>query len=302
MNLDDKKHIIAILGGDRRQSVIAQMLLDRGHDVRLFGLGEYGSECTGAELCSNVERAIMGSEIILLPLPVTRDNMNLTLQRGSGEHIPLSYIVKLAHKSGAAAILGGMIPDEVMRIGESYGLYINDYYRNEKLQQKNALPSAEGALMIAMENTEITLLGMKALVTGFGRIGALLASILSKLGVDVSVAARREETLCEIAMSGYKAVRICEAELVEEINNCDVIFNTVPHIVITDSIIEKVNNKPLYIEIASAPGGIDRTSAGYSGFKTLFAPSLPGKYSPISAGRYIFETVSDILSERSITL
>ena len=61
-------------------------------------------------------------------------------------------------------------------------------------------------------------------------------------------------------------------------------------------------NKPLYIEIASAPGGIDLPAARDKGIKTIIAPSIPGKYSPKTAGKYIFETVCDILSERGIII
>jgi dipicolinate synthase subunit A len=197
-----------------------------------------------------------------------------------------------------------MLPDSICSLCDKEGIFTCDYYKSEDLQKKNALPSAEGALMLAMEHTDITVKDMRALVCGYGRIGSLLASMLSSLGADVTVAARRDETLCEISMDGYRAIRIDgnAKELGIAVDGCDVVFNTVPSVILTSAVLEEVKRKPVYIEIASLPGGIDLSAARDVGIRTVFAPSLPGKYSPRSAGKYIFETVSDILSQRSINV
>lgn len=286
----------AVLGGDKRQAVIANELINAGADARTFALGDNKSAIRGAEHCLSVEKAIEGCDVVVLPLPVTRDNTHLAAQNVK---VPLLEIVKLTAKS-KALILGGMIPVETLRQCEALGIEAHDYYKNESLQRKNARPSAEGALMIAMEHTDITVKGMKALVTGYGRIGSILTDMLDKLGADVTVGARRDETLCELSLMGYKAIRLCgdSIELIEAVNNCDVIFNTVPSVILTEKVLNKVKNKPLYIEIASSPGGIDLTAARDVGLETIFAPSLPGKYSPISAGKYVFETICEILIER----
>ena len=154
--------------------------------------------------------------------------------------------------------------------------------------------------MIAMEHTDITVNGMRALVCGYGRIGKVLTDILSVLGADVTVAARRDESLCEISLMGHRALRL-DAEgltLKEGLRNVDVIFNTVPSIIFTEKTLSECKNKPLYIEIASAPYGIDPSAARKVGIETVYAPSLPGKYAPVSAGEYIFETISDIILKR----
>ena len=53
MKNNETKHRFAVLGGDRRQVVVAEMLSERGHDVRIFGLGSSGFECKGAQVCSD---------------------------------------------------------------------------------------------------------------------------------------------------------------------------------------------------------------------------------------------------------
>ena len=288
---------IAVLGGDKRQIVVAEELLRLGCDVRLYAVSDQAAFPDGAELFRSIDKAIEGARVIILPLPVTRDNIHLTAQNVK---IALSDIVRLAKKNDSL-LLGGMIPTETVKMCATLGVEVCDYYKSESLQKKNALPSAEGALMIAMEHTDVTVKGMRALITGYGRIGSLLADMLDKLGAEITVAARRDETLCEISMRGINAVRIESngRALSEAANNCQVIFNTVPSVIFNEKILKQIKSKPLYIEIASSPGGIDIHSARDVGIDTVFAPSLPGRYSPVSAGKYVFETICEILTERS---
>ncbi|MBQ8408683.1 MAG: hypothetical protein IJY39_07440 [Clostridia bacterium] len=304
MMRNEHRYKFAILGGDRRQAVIADSLISRGHRVCLYGLGDMGTGCKGAEICSSFYKAIEKSDVIILPLPVTRNNLDLSLPSAAEETVKLADVVKAAKKYECKTVLGGMIPDEIMRLCEVNGISAFDYYKSEDLQRKNALPSAEGALMIAMEHTDVTVRGMKALVCGYGRIGTVLTGLLDKLGAEVSVAARRDEALCEIALNGYRAVRLGgdSDELRRAAEESDVIFNTVPHVILTENILKGFTNKPLYIEVASSPGGIDLAAARDVGIRTVFAPSLPGKYSPVSAGKYIFETISDILEKGGINI
>ena len=302
MKNNETKHRFAVLGGDRRQVVVAEMLSERGHDVRIFGLGSSGFECKGAQVCSDAEKAIAESEIVILPLPATKNGITLSCPLCNDINLTLRDIVNLAIKHRCKAIFGGNLPDEFIRMGDAGGIAVLDYYRNERLLGKNALASAEGALMVTMEHTEITLKGMKVLISGYGRIGSLLAEMLDRLGAIVTVAARRDEVLCEISLAGFRAIRLCgDTEgLRYAAQDSDVILNTVPDIVFTEAVLKGCSAKQLYVEIASSPGGLDLSAARDVGIRTVFAPSLPGRYAPISAGRYIFETVSDILAERGI--
>ncbi len=296
--MNQTNYTFAILGGDRRQTVIAQRLLDRGHRVRVYGLGELSADCGDAEVCTTAEKAITEADAVLLPLPTSRDGSNLSFGNiPTAPPLPLTDLVKLVSRKGCKLLLGGMIPEELQQIGERCGISVEDYYRSEALQRKNALPSAEGALMLAMEHTERTVDGMHALVCGYGRIGVLLTRLLERLGAQVTVAARRQDALCEIALSGYRALPISDEDALHHAaESSDVIFNTVPHRILTEPILKRLSRKPLYIEIASTPGGIDLPAARDMGMEIVFAPSLPGRYAPLSAGQYIFETVADILA------
>ncbi len=299
-----KKYIFTFLGGDMRQVTVAKKVLSLGHKVRIFGMGPFSSDIVGADIFLSVDKAIEGSDVIMLPLPVSRDNMLLNFSAAVNDApLPLSDIVKYAAKNESSIIVGGMIPQSMLSIADKTGIAIEDYYASEELQCKNALPSAEGAIMIAMENTFKNVEGMNVLISGFGRIGRILAQKLSALGAHVTAAARRDEVLCDIAMCGYDAVQTSDIDAMRKaFELCDVVFNTAPSLIFSTHMLEGVQNKPLYIEIASSPGGIDIPTARGKGIAIQFAPSLPGKYAPISAGEYIFDTVSEILTMRGMTL
>ncbi|MBP3376281.1 MAG: hypothetical protein J6L83_05910 [Clostridia bacterium] len=299
-----EKYTFEILGGDRRQSVVAKELLALGHSVRAYGVGDLFLDVGGIELCLSYEKAIMGCDAVILPLPVSRDGETLNISSVEKKESPkLCEVVKNIAKCENAIVVGGLIPESMRRCALDHSVQMVDYYGSEELQRKNALPSAEGAIMIAMENTETVLEGASVLVSGYGRIGRLIAEKIKMLGAEVSVAARRDEVLCEISMSGYGAVRTTNIdEMSRAVQESEIIFNTVPEIIFAGKTLDCAKDKPLYIEIASSPGGIDLPRARELGYKIISAPSLPGKYAPQSAGKYIFETIRDILIKRGMKL
>ena len=78
----------------------------------------------------------------------------------------------------------------------------------------------------------------------------------------------------------------------------DVIFNTVPAPVIGEELLSRQGPDTLLLELASAPGGIDRAAAEKRGLFLLDAPSLPGRFSPKASGELIKEAVYHMLQER----
>ena len=251
MNNDSQKYKIAILGGDKRLSEVAALLSLKEHDVSLFGLKETNATSASGKLCSSVDKAMRDADFAILPLPLTRDNLLLS---ATEEKVSLAEIIKLA-AANKTLLLGGIVSAEMKRLCEAHGVEICDYYAREELQKKNALPSAEGALMLAMENTDVTVDGMNSMVCGYGRIGKIIAFLLRGMGACVTVAARRDEVICEATIDGFDTVKIQGdgKDLRHSAEKCDVIFNTAPAIIFSQSIVSLMANKPLYIEIASAP-------------------------------------------------
>ena len=106
-----EKYTFAILGGDRRQATVAKRLISRGHAVRIFGLGDLSLEISGAELYSSPEKTILNCDVVLLPLPVTRDGKFLNFVPLEKKDCPtLMDILKYINRQSKTIILGGLIP------------------------------------------------------------------------------------------------------------------------------------------------------------------------------------------------
>jgi polyribonucleotide nucleotidyltransferase len=78
----------------------------------------------------------------------------------------------------------------------------------------------------------------------------------------------------------------------------DLVFNTVPAVILDEGILSKLSRDCLVIDLASKPGGVDFNTARDLGIKTIWALSLPGKVAPITAGEAIKDTILNILDER----
>ena len=86
-------------------------------------------------------------------------------------------------------------------------------------------------------------------------------------------------------------------ELPVLISNADIIFNTVPALVLNNTILNSVSSEAVIIDLASPPGGTDFDSAKRLGIKALLAPGLPGKVAPRTAGRILAKILPKLLLE-----
>lgn len=165
---------------------------------------------------------------------------------------------------------------------------------------ENAIPTAEGALQYAMENSQITLHGSKCIVLGFGRCGKVLAHMLRGIGAKLSVEARSQSDLAYIESYGYTPIQL--GDLPQNIHQYDFIFNTIPTLILDEKKLEKINKDCVIIELASKPGGIDFEAARRLGIKVVDAQSLPGKVAPETAAKIIFDTILNAYSDMGVIL
>jgi dipicolinate synthase subunit A len=133
---------------------------------------------------------------------------------------------------------------------------------------------------------------------GFGRIGKILARMLLGIGANVTVEARKYQDLAWIKSYGYNGVHLNQLEKV--IGNYDVIFNTIPSVILDTEILSKIKKDCLVIDLASKPGGVDFEMARDMGLKVIWALSLPGKVAPNTAGNIIKDTIFNIIDELGV--
>lgn len=280
------KRRIAVLGGDMRQVHLARLLREDGWPVSTWGL-ERGRGIAPVSL----EQALT-SELLLLPLPVCKGEelyLPLTDSRLAGEAL-------WPRLSPDQLLLGGMVGTLGQRLWLERGLTLLDYYQREEVQILNAVPTAEGAILRAMEATEVTLSGTDCLVTGYGRVGRVLADRLKALGALVTVAARGSSDRAWARAWGMRAVSY--EELPAYIAEFALLFNTVPVLVLGEELLAETTPECVLLELASPPGGIDRAAAEKLHRRVIDVPGLPGLTAPKTAARVIWQSIYHILEER----
>ena len=287
---------IAVLGGDARQIYAAEWLQNEGCSVCAWGLCDRSEQI---ELCHSAEEAVACADVLLLPLPLSRDRLQV-----SGTDLALGTLIPMLRTG--VSVFCGMPYDGFASLAQGRGAEVYDYSQDEVFLLRNALPTAEGAVAIAMNDMRRTLFDSQALVVGYGRIAKLLSDLLVRMGVDVTVAARKETDLALAELHGCHSLPLryekssgtYSLQAIPE--QYHVIFNTVPAPVIGESVLRQMSRSTVLIDLASAPGGIDYDAANMLGLKTVVALSLPGKVAPMTAGAIIGECVLRRLREGGI--
>ena len=294
---------LALLGGDARQGYLAAELAARGYECAVWGLG--GKIGIGESVrCRDWRDAVRGAAAVLLPLPASSDGLNVNCPYGKEED-KLKIITLLNHIE--VPVFGGRFDESAITYALNHNKRLIDYFDSESLRIRNAEPTAEGAVSIAMQKMSKTVRTSRAAVVGYGRIGKMLAHLLARIGAEVTVAARNGGQLAEAASFGYRTLRISEnapyrgiAQILES-DRCDVVFNTVPARIFDATVLERMDSGILIVDLASVPGGVDFAAAKDRGIEAVWALSLPGKYAPESAGIIIADVLDELFEREGIT-
>ena len=284
-----------VLGGDLRNVKLAGMLADDGNKVYSFGQ-ERSDEVLDdgrIEKCSSLKQALEKSQVIIAPVPFSGNSENI--------NTPFSYekimIDELLKNNKGKIFISGSIKDDIKkRLDENY-MQVVDIMKRDDLAILNTIATAEGTIEVAIKNTDKILQGSRVLVLGFGRVGKIVANKFSKLSAIVTCAARKVSDLAWIKAYGYNSLNI--NDMLYDLNEFDIIINTVPQTIIKERELKHMDSEVLLIDLASTPGGIDGKMATSMGLKFIWALALPGRIAPSSSAKFIKDTVYNILEERS---
>lgn len=283
-----KNLTVAMLGGDAREVTLVQELAAAGATVKTLGL-----PVTGANIiaCSEPEECLAGVQALILPVPGVKENMRLhSVYLEDPPEITRELLDRLP---GEAPVLVGFAREQLRRLVEETGLRLVELMQMDEVAILNSIPSAEGAVQMAMEKLPITVHGSRTLVLGFGRTAQTLAQLLKAMNAHTTVVARDPAQLARAEAMGIHAVHT--SELVNCLQEQDVIFNTIPAPVITADILQRLKPATLIIDLASSPGGTDFATAREMGIEAVLAPGLPGKVAPRTAGLLLARVVPRVL-------
>ena len=281
------KHRILIAGGDMRQIYCADRL------SREFEIGIAGFDRDSLPDSIKLPFAGISSaqkyDCAVLPVPPLDDEENIYTPCSSEVLTPHAVKELLTED---ALIFAGKVGKKLKSAFPEHEL--TDSMLSEELNIKNAVPSAEGAVQLALEELPVTLNGLKVLVVGMGRIGTALVKILQGFGADISAAVHSPRGAAKARLCGVKAVPTKRLS-----GSYGLVFNTAPSLIFDRNTLEKFDDSTLFIDLSSKPGGIDFEAALSLGLKVIWALGLPGKTAPVTSGEIIAEAISSILAERS---
>ncbi|MFA5383429.1 MAG: dipicolinate synthase subunit DpsA [Eubacteriales bacterium] len=282
---------VAILGGDQRETFLAKKLAESGCAVSAAGLLAQGENI---KLCEDINEALNGVQVIVLPVPGINDS----------REIYSSCLAKTLILS--EEILAGLPPGVLLFVGTArpilkdmaarHGLQLIELLNLDEVAILNSIPSAEGAIQIAMEKLPTTIHGARSFVLGFGRTGITLARMLTVLGSRTTVAARNPAHRARAVEMNCTA---CDFnELPGLIGQAELIFNTVPYLVLDEQLLKKVYEGVLIVDLASFPGGTDFGAARRLGINAELAPGLPGKVAPKTAGKILADVIPRLIASK----
>lgn len=283
--MKDKIRIL-VAGGDMRQVYCAGKL-SAVSDTYVMG---FSADLIPEKM--NLTQAVTDKngfyDFVVLPVPPLDENGMITTPFSDKKINPAEIKPLLKPE---AVIFAGKYDKKLSDVFS--GHEIIDYMEREELSLKNAVPTAEGAVEIALNELPVTLNGLKVLIVGLGRIGSSLAEILKGFGSDITVAVHNAKGTAKARIIGIKSVCTDKMD-----TDYQLVFNTVPEMIFNAELLKRFSDDTLFIDLASKPGGIDFDSAVTLGKKVVWALGIPGKTAPITSGEFIAETVAGIIEER----
>lgn len=283
--------VFSIIGGDTRQRECIEILASKGHIVKAFGFKNICSN-DRVKIYEEMTPELFDCDVLLLPIPYKDKNGYINFKEINMQ-IELEEILNAVFPS--TIIILGKADEKFKKITYDKKIAWCDIVEEEAFSILNAIPTAEGAIQKAMEMTDITLHGAKVLILGYGRIGKSLSRMLKGIGSHVTVEARNYKDLAWIKENGYTPVHLKQLDSV--LPDQDIIFNTVPHMILDRKKLELVSKRAVIIDLASYPGGVDFQAASDLGIRASLELGLPGIVAPRTAADIICSVMLDVIKQ-----
>ena len=224
---------------------------------------------------------------IITAMPFTKDNKYV-----NSTNFLISDLIAILKERNITLITGAL---KLNMIDELTINKINyyDILKEESTAIKNAIPTAEGAIYRAIENSDITLNNSNVLVMGFGKIGKVLSNMLKGFGCNLYVEARKPTDLAFIKAYGFNAIDLNDID--NYLPKFDFIFNTIPCVILDENKLKLIKKSVVVIDLASNPGGIDYRVAKDMNLNVEWALALPTKVAPKTSAIYVKESIDKII-------
>ena len=271
--------VFGILGGDFRYKFLYDMLTNEKKIVYVYS-NKYIKNKNNIETLDEFLEKI---DVLIVPIPFSKDNN--TVFNLDNEILNIDILFKKIIDYNIKIMFGGVIDKNRINFLQENNIKVLDFFEDNTIAILNAIPTAEGAIQTAMEESFKTIFNSKCLVLGYGRCGKILANMLKGIGANVDVSYRKESDLAYIKAYGLNPINLYKID--NSISSYDFIFNTIPYEILDKNLLSRVDNKTIIIDLAQAPGGVDYNYARDLNIKAIYCPGLPGRVAPYTAGEIL---------------
>lgn len=227
------------------------------------------------------------ADIIIGPTPFSKDDVKV-----NGESLECNELIN--HMAGSNKILyAGAISKNMKTKFKKKNIKFYDILEEDGVAILNSIPTSEGAIDIAMNMTDFTIHGSNVLVLGYGNIGKILSKMLYGIGANVYCEARNKKDLAFIKAMGYNSISLDKLD--SYLGDMDIIFNTIPAMILDEKRLKCLKKESVIIDLASSPGGVDFSKAKEFKINTTWALALPTKVAPRTAAVYLKNVIDELI-------
>ncbi|MEK3734624.1 MULTISPECIES: dipicolinate synthase subunit DpsA [Paenibacillus] len=281
------------VGGDARQIEVIRKCADMDASVKIAGFEKLQEPFQGVTREPLTPELLAEADALVLPVVGCDDEGRVSALFSEGPLKLQEEHIAAMPKNGV--VYTGMAKHYLRTLCNKYRIKLVEILERDDVAIYNSIPTAEGALMMAIQNTDFTIHGSTSMVLGMGRTGFTMARSLQGLGATVKMGVRKSEHFARAEEMGWKPFMI--KDLGSEVVDVDLLFNTIPTMIVTAQIISKMPREAVIIDLASAPGGCDFRYAEKRGIKAMLAPGLPGIVAPKTAGIILANALVELISE-----
>ena len=263
---------ITVVGGDQQSVYLTAAINRRSNDHATHVLHEN---------VLHMHDAIGHADMVILPA-----NYMGGIVKGKAGAVQGLEIVKQMRANGY--LVCGCSDQALAELAKKRNIQILELLRQPHFSLANAQLTAEAALMRAGFVSERSLVNCSCLVLGSGRIAKALLRLLRGYTPNAALCARSSVARQEARWAGYPVYALTQGE--QACKGRTFVWNTIPSRVVQPAWLEAMQENGWFIDLASAPYGIDSASIP-ANINYALESGLPGRILPMAAAEVIYQTI-----------
>ena len=293
MAVDLSGWTVAVIGGDRRALEHMRQARAAGARVQHYGTAPGSDQAAAVPGAASLAGAVAGARLISAPIPGLGNDNSLYAPFAKEKLFTTTEVLRGA-AAGALMFMGRANP-QIEAWAKGTPVTPVGYGDDDPLAVLHAVPTAEGAVQVAIENTEETILGLQTLCIGLGRVGISVAQAFLGLQARVTLAARNPSQLARAWAMGMTALPL--PELAGAIGRFPLIVSSSSGGVLTRELLVRTAEDVVIIDLCSPPGSVDFEAADQLGRRVIWARGQAAT-APRRTGYNEWQVMMRLLRER----